>query len=116
MNNQQSLTILAHQTPAALERILQTMRFRGFQLLQLTTQQVLIANEYQQDDQQMLLISVTVTSNHAIHLLTHQLEKLFDVATVNVLDTQPTLEKMSNTMDIATINSRTTNVALALRS
>ena len=65
------LNITATNTPAVVERLLQVTRYRGYELagLQLTPR----------SDTRSLSITLTVSSDKPIHLLTSQLHKLYDV-------------------------------------
>lgn len=65
------LNITATNTPAVVERLLQVTRYRGYELagLQLTPR----------SDSRSLSITLTVSSDKPIHLLTSQLHKLYDV-------------------------------------
>lgn len=65
------LNITATNTPAVVERLLQVTRYRGYELagLQLTPR----------SDSKSLSITLTVSSDKPIHLLTSQLHKLYDI-------------------------------------
>ena len=65
------LNITANNTPAVVERLLQVTRYRGYQLagLQLTPR----------EDARSLAITLEVSGDKPIQLLTSQLHKLYDV-------------------------------------
>lgn len=65
------LNITANNTPAVVERLLQVTRYRGYELagLALTPRA----------DSLSLTITLTVSSDKPIHLLTSQLHKLYDI-------------------------------------
>lgn len=65
------LTITANNTPAVVERLLQITRYRGYQLaaLEMSTQA----------DATSLHITLKVCGDKPIHLLTNQLNKLYDI-------------------------------------
>lgn len=65
------LTITAHNSPAVLERLLQVTRYRGYQLAGLELKPLA--------DTAALLITLQVVSDKPIHLLTSQLNKLYDI-------------------------------------
>lgn len=68
---QHTLNITANNEASVVERLLQVTRYRGYQLagLQLTPLAEMAG----------LSITLTVSSNKPIHLLTSQLHKLHDV-------------------------------------
>lgn len=70
------LTIQAHSQPELLERVLRTVRHRGFRLAAI--------NMVPQVDCKDLHITVTVESDRPVHLLQSQLAKLIDVLHVEV--------------------------------
>lgn len=70
---QYSLTIKANKRPETLERILRVIRHRGFNVVNLQA-------EASETEFQLKFI---LESHRAIELLTHQLEKLFDVIEIN---------------------------------
>ena len=65
------LNITANNTPAVVERLLQVTRYRGYELagLQLAPRA----------DSRSLNITLTVSGDKPIHLLTSQLHKLYDI-------------------------------------
>lgn len=65
------LTITTHNELAVIERILQVIRYRGFELAGLTMKPDI--------EKAHLLISLSVISDKPVHLLTAQLNKLYDV-------------------------------------
>ncbi|KKO45143.1 acetolactate synthase [Arsukibacterium ikkense] len=66
-----TLTITTNNEASVVERLLQVTRYRGYQLagLQLTPL----------SDRAGLSVTLTVSSDKPIHLLTSQLHKLYDV-------------------------------------
>lgn len=69
------LLVKARQRPEILERILRIVRHRGFRVSSMNMAQV-------SDDN--IHLSLTVTSERPLHLLTTQLDKLMDVDYVEV--------------------------------
>ena len=69
------LNIHTHSRPEVLERVLRVVRHRGFQLCAINMEASATASELQ--------ISVTVASEHPLHLLQSQLAKLIDVIHVD---------------------------------
>ena len=65
------LNITANNTPAVVERLLQVTRYRGYQLTGLEMKP--------RPDAHSLAITLSVSSDKPIHLLTSQLHKLYDV-------------------------------------
>ena len=65
------LNITANNTPAVVERLLQVTRYRGYQLTGLELQP--------HNDDRSLAITLSVSSDKPIHLLTSQLHKLYDI-------------------------------------
>ncbi len=83
-----TLEVTAHNQPAALERLLQVTRFRGFKILQLSVNSV----KQQQDLEITLSVDCSAqqtdhTGNN-LHKLTNQLNKLFDIKRVNLVKDQ----------------------------
>lgn len=74
------LNITATNTPAVVERLLQVTRYRGYELagLQLTPR----------SDSKSLSITLTVSSDKPIHLLTSQLHKLYDIQQLELAGTE----------------------------
>ncbi|WNO59513.1 acetolactate synthase 2 small subunit [Rheinheimera sp. MMS21-TC3] len=66
-----TLNITATNTPAVIERLLQVTRYRGYQLLGLEFNT--------QANSSGLEITLTVSSDKPIQLLTSQLNKLHDI-------------------------------------
>ena len=66
--------------PAALERVLQVVRYRQFQLESLDMRQT-------SDD--MLTVNLKVSSQHSINRLTSQLNKLYDLARLSIQNEMP---------------------------
>ena len=66
-----TLNITATNTPAVVERLLQVTRYRGYQLtgLQMTSRA----------DSRSVAITLSVSGDKPIQLLTSQLHKLYDV-------------------------------------
>ena len=69
--NQHTLRITAHNQPTVLERLLQVTRYRGFSVTGMTM--------FPSDETNMLDIELSVSSEHSIEQLNHQLAKLFDI-------------------------------------
>lgn len=67
------ITLVANHRPETLERILRVIRHRGFTV---TNMQMKLDNE-------KIWLDLTVQSEREIHLLIHQLVKLYDVIDVN---------------------------------
>lgn len=67
------LTLKANKRPETLERILRVIRHRGFEVKSLKVE----ANN------STFELELTLVSQRQISLLTHQLEKLFDVIEIN---------------------------------
>ena len=65
------LNITANNTPAVVERLLQVTRYRGYQLTGLEMKP--------RSDARSVAITLTVSGDKPIHLLTSQLYKLYDV-------------------------------------
>lgn len=74
---QHQVNITASNKPEALERILRVTRHRGFMVKQLT----MVENE----SSDILSLEFTVASQRPITLLYSQLEKLWDVNGIEVL-------------------------------
>jgi acetolactate synthase II small subunit len=74
------LTIRANNTPAVVERLLQVTRYRGYQLagLELTPQA----------DARSLHITLKVSGDKPIHLLTSQLHKLYDIQQLELVSAE----------------------------
>ncbi|ABY68704.1 acetolactate synthase 2 small subunit [Actinobacillus pleuropneumoniae] len=66
------LTLKAEKRPETLERILRVVRHRGFEVLTLNARNN--GNQFE--------IALSVQSERAIELLTHQLSKLIDVTII----------------------------------
>ncbi|WP_427833053.1 acetolactate synthase 2 small subunit [Actinobacillus pleuropneumoniae] len=66
------LTLKAEKRPETLERILRVVRHRGFEVVTLSAQNN--GNQFE--------ITLSVQSERAIELLTHQLSKLIDVTII----------------------------------
>ncbi|MEG9488034.1 acetolactate synthase 2 small subunit [Mannheimia indoligenes] len=67
------LTLKANKRPETLERILRVIRHRGFEVKSLKVE----ANNATFE------LELTLVSQRQVSLLTHQLEKLFDVIEIN---------------------------------
>lgn len=65
------LNITANNSPAVVERLLQVTRYRGYQLTGLEMKP--------RPDARSVAITLTVSGDKPIHLLTSQLHKLYDV-------------------------------------
>lgn len=70
---QYSLTIKANKRPETLERILRVIRHRGFNVLSLNVESI----------DATFHLHFVLESQRTIELLTHQLEKLFDIIEIN---------------------------------
>lgn len=70
---------LANQ-PAVLERVLQTTRYRGFSLESMQLESV---------GQDKLELSMKVSGQHPINILTTQLNKLYDLASLTFEQDMP---------------------------
>ncbi|MFA9499340.1 acetolactate synthase 2 small subunit [Mannheimia sp. E30BD] len=70
---QYQLSIKANKRPETLERILRVIRHRGFEVKSLNVE----ANDATFE------LKLILVSNRQLSLLTHQLEKLFDVIEIN---------------------------------
>ncbi len=75
-----TLAIEAHNTPAMMERVLRVTRHRGFKVCDM--------NMRTYNGQDNVTISLTVTGERPLELLTNQLNKLVDVASLEVLSAQ----------------------------
>ncbi|WP_088329334.1 acetolactate synthase 2 small subunit [Lacimicrobium sp. SS2-24] len=73
------LELLLSDQPAALERVLQTARYRGFKVRQLQMRQ----------RGSGLQLSMQVSGPQPINILTTQLHKLYDLASLNIEQTLP---------------------------
>lgn len=71
-----TLNITATNTPAVIERLLQVTRYRGYQLLGLEFNA--------KANSSGLEITLTVSSEKPIQLLTSQLNKLHDIQQLNL--------------------------------
>lgn len=74
--NAYTLMIEAADRPAMMERLMRTTRHRGFAIRDLHLKA--------EDGTDSVTISLTVTGERPLHLLTSQLMKLVDVASLNV--------------------------------
>lgn len=70
---QYQLSLKANKRPETLERILRVIRHRGFEVKSLNVE----ANDATFE------LKLILVSNRQLSLLTHQLEKLFDVIEIN---------------------------------
>lgn len=66
--------------PAALERVLQVVRYRQFQVESLHMQPA---------EQDKLTVNMKVSSQHSINILTSQLNKLYDLARLSIQHDMP---------------------------
>lgn len=71
-----TLTITVANQPAVVERLLQVVRYRGFQLAALEMKTLADAAE--------LLITLSVVSDKPAQLLTNQLNKLYDIRSLKL--------------------------------
>lgn len=77
---QYQIELQLNNQPAALERVLQVTRYRQFNVETLQMQQ-LATNK--------LAISLQVTGQHSINLLTSQLNKLYDLTQIKISQDMP---------------------------
>ncbi|MFA9487648.1 MULTISPECIES: acetolactate synthase 2 small subunit [unclassified Mannheimia] len=70
---QYQLSIKANKRPETLERILRVIRHRGFEVKSLNVE----------SNDATFELKLILVSNRQLSLLTHQLEKLFDVIEIN---------------------------------
>jgi len=81
MMAQHCLTIRTRNEPVVLERLLQVTRYRGFEL---TAMDMRPLAEFGS-----MLITLTISSDKPISLLTNQLNKLYDIQTLELHSAQP---------------------------
>ncbi len=81
MMAQHCLTIRTRNEPAVLERLLQVTRYRGFEL---TAMDMRPLAEFGS-----MLITLNISSDKPISLLTNQLNKLYDIQTLELHSAQP---------------------------
>ncbi len=74
------LTIRTRNEPVALERLLQVTRYRGFQLTGMAMQP--------ESDCAALLVTLQISSEKPISLLTNQLNKLYDILQLELQSSQ----------------------------
>lgn len=89
MNNAEKyhkLNITMSTQPAALERVLQVIRWRGFTLSEISMETNPKANEIQ--------VMLGVQTSKAISLLTKQLDKIYDVKQVNLYPEISSIQSM----------------------
>ena len=79
-NAQYEIEMLLDNQPAALERVLQVVRYRQFQLDGL---------QMQPNGQDKLTVKLKVSSQHSINILTSQLNKLYDLARLSIQHEMP---------------------------
>jgi len=77
---QYQIEMVLDNQPAALERVLQVVRYRQFQLEGL---------EMQSEEQNKLTVNMKVSSQHSINILTSQLNKLYDLARLTIQQDMP---------------------------
>ena len=80
------LIIQGQNSPELLERLLRVVRHRGFRIQNLQAET--------SEDEQSLHVTLTVSSERDISLLTKQLEKIFGITKVSTLG-QETMIKAS---------------------
>ncbi len=78
------LIIQGHNSPDLLERLLRVVRHRGFSVQNLNVE----TSENEQD----LHLTLTVSSDRDISLLTKQLEKIFGITKVATLSQEPMIK------------------------
>lgn len=81
MMAQHCLTIRTRNEPVVLERLLQVTRYRGFEL---TAMDMRPLAEFGS-----MLITLNISSDKPISLLTNQLNKLYDIQTLELQSAQP---------------------------
>lgn len=81
MMTQHCLTIRTRNEPVVLERLLQVTRYRGFEL---TAMDMRPLAEFGS-----MLITLNISSDKPISLLTNQLNKLYDIQTLELQSAQP---------------------------
>ncbi|MDZ7901958.1 MAG: acetolactate synthase 2 small subunit [Rheinheimera sp.] len=81
MMAQHCLTIRTRNEPVVLERLLQVTRYRGFEL---TAMDMRPLAEFGS-----MLITLNISSDKPISLLTNQLNKLYDIQTLELHSAQP---------------------------
>ncbi len=81
MMTQHCLTIRTRNEPVVLERLLQVTRYRGFEL---TAMDMRPLAEFGS-----MLITLNISSDKPISLLTNQLNKLYDIQTLELHSAQP---------------------------
>ena len=74
--NQHTLHITANNQPIVLERLLQVTRYRGFA--------VNTVSSYTRENEAVFDIELSVSSDHPIDQLYHQLNKLVDITDIKV--------------------------------
>lgn len=77
---QHLLNIEANDRPVLLERVLRVIRHRGFTILKVTATQ--------NQSNKIAQIEIIVESERPISLITNQVEKLWDIRTVDVTTIQ----------------------------
>mgnify|MGYP001024959698 CR=1 FL=1 len=73
------LQIEAHNQPSVMERVLQTTRYRGFQICGFTMKT---------EANNKISLEMVINSDKAIHLLTSQLNKLYDLTSIELTHTE----------------------------
>lgn len=73
------LQIEAQNQPSVLERVLQTTRYRGFKISGFTMKL---------ESNNRLSMEMIIDSDKAIHLLTSQLDKLYDLTSIELLQSE----------------------------
>ena len=81
MMAQHCLTIRTRNEPVVLERLLQVTRYRGFELTAMDMRPVAEFGS--------MLITLNISSDKPISLLTNQLNKLYDIQTLELHSAQP---------------------------
>lgn len=79
MTNRHRLSIEANHSPEILERLLRTVRHRGFGLIECSMQ-------YRAQAPNQILIQLEVESERPIEQLKRQLLKLWDISQVHLLN------------------------------
>ncbi len=77
---QYKISLQLHDQPAALERVLQVIRYRQFEVDEMAMSK---------NTQDKLTVDLKVSSQHSINILTSQLNKLYDLAALTTQHQMP---------------------------
>jgi acetolactate synthase II small subunit len=86
MMTQHCLTIRTRNEPVVLERLLQVTRYRGFQLTGMEMHPALESSS--------LIVTLHISSEKPISLLTNQLNKLYDIQALELHSAQANSSKL----------------------